>query len=121
VVWTKGFSARRLDRLRDTAEEKAGLQPWKRDWLRHSYVTYLYAQTSNENYVAQQAGNTATVVHRHYRALATRTDAGAYFSIRATVLPGAEGETFGKVSEQRRLSRSFFLFGVNKKRLLSRT
>ena len=74
---------RRLDRLRTIVEKKAELFPWKKGWLGHSFCLYLYAQTSNEGYVSRQAGNSPAIIHQHYKALATETEAEAYFAIRA--------------------------------------
>ena len=81
--WTKGPSERRLDRLRTIVEKKAELFPWKKVWLRHSYCSYLYTQTSDEGYVSRQAGTSPAIIHQHYKALATEAEAEAYFAVRA--------------------------------------
>ena len=62
-------------------EKKAELLPWKKGWLRDSFCSYLYAQTSDEGYVSRQAGNTPAIIHQHYKALATEAEANAYFAI----------------------------------------
>jgi integrase len=42
-------SKRRLDFLRHKAEEPADLLPWKRNCLRHSFISYALAIEHNEN------------------------------------------------------------------------
>ena len=54
---------------------------WKHNALRHSYITYRAAETNDVPRVALEAGNSPAMIHKHYRALATSTEAKAWFAI----------------------------------------
>lgn len=53
----------------------------KGNGLRHSYCTYHFAMHGNENATAQQAGNSPAMIHSHYKGLATKTEAEAWFAV----------------------------------------
>jgi len=55
--------------------------PWKRNGLRHSYASYRYAITQNENQVAAELGNSPAMVFGHYRQVAKPEQAKAWFAI----------------------------------------
>jgi integrase len=74
-------SPRSLERIRQRIERAAGLVPWPVNALRHSFISYLFALTHDENKVAAMAGNSPEMVHRHYRALVSREEAARYFEI----------------------------------------
>jgi integrase len=59
----------------------AAKMKWKHNALRHSFISYRYAKTDNENLVSSEAGNSATMIHRHYKQLVDKIDAEAWFSI----------------------------------------
>ena len=48
---------------------------WKTNALRHSFVSYRFAQTGDAGRVAGELGNSAAVVHRHYRERVKPADA----------------------------------------------
>jgi integrase len=62
----------------------AAVEPvaWKQNGMRHSFVSYRFSVTANANQTAAEAGNSASIVHRHYRELVKPADAQAYFAIR---------------------------------------
>jgi integrase len=78
------------------ADEAKGIKAekrvqWKANALRHSYASYRFAQTADAGRVAGELGNSAAVVHRHYRELVTPSAAAAWFAVKpespANVLP----------------------------------
>ena len=62
----------------DTAA--AGLK-WKHNGLRHSYASYRFAQIGDAGRVAGELGNSAAIVHRHYRELVSPSEAAAWFAV----------------------------------------
>jgi len=73
-------------RLTLEARAAAGIKEWPVDALRHSFCTYRYALTGEAARTASEAGHDQAVLHKHYRALATKAQAEAYFAI----VPGAQ-------------------------------
>lgn len=73
--------------------------PRKHNGLRHSFCTYHFALHSNENLTAAEAGNSPAMIHAHYRGLATKKEAEAWFAVSPTrpanvVAMQAAGSTF---------------------------
>ncbi|MBU6402525.1 MAG: tyrosine-type recombinase/integrase [Verrucomicrobia bacterium] len=70
---------------------------WKSNALRHSYASYRFALTGDAGRVAGEMGNTAAVVHKHYRELVKPADAERWFAIKpkepANVMPMAAAGT----------------------------
>ena len=63
------------------AYRKALQSTWKNNGARHSFISYLMASKEDAAYVANQAGNSPAMIHKHYKALATKSEAAAYFGI----------------------------------------
>ncbi len=78
LVW-KGGKQTLPSTMRKTAQ-RAGIQ-WKHNGLRHSYASYRFAQTMDAGRVSGEMGNSASVVHRHYRELVTPTAAARWFAL----------------------------------------
>jgi integrase len=62
--------------------ERAGVKR-KTNGLRHSFCSYHFALHSNENLTAQQAGNSPAMIHAHYKGLATKKEAKAWFAAKS--------------------------------------
>ena len=54
---------------------------WKRNGLRHSYISYQLALTKKVHEIAMDAGNSETIIFKNYRELVTEEEARAWFSI----------------------------------------
>ena len=57
---------------------------WKKNALRHSYISYRLAETQNAHKVAIEAGNSESIIFKNYRELVTPEEAKAWFSILPT-------------------------------------
>jgi integrase len=60
----------------------AALDHWPDNGLRHSCASYSLALTGDAVRVAYQLGNSADMIHRHYKALVTKTAAERFFALR---------------------------------------
>jgi len=54
---------------------------WPRNGLRHSYISYRLAIVQNAAQVALEAGNSPTIIFKHYRELVTKEQAEKWFAI----------------------------------------
>lgn len=70
------------------AAEKAGKDPekakkvkWKKNALRHSFISYRVAKTQDVPQVALEAGNSPQIIFQHYRELVQPKEAKAWFAI----------------------------------------
>lgn len=54
---------------------------WKRNGLRHSFISYRLAEIKNVHQVSLEAGNSPQMVFAHYRQLVTETQASEWFDI----------------------------------------
>jgi hypothetical protein len=89
-VWKLGDSKigenkfhKKVDRLRKLAKVAR-----KSNALRHSFCTYHFARYSNENLTAAQAGNSPGMIHSHYKGLATKREARAWFAVKPAKAEG---------------------------------
>lgn len=60
--------------------KECGLK-WKANGLRHSYISYRVAETSNVPEVALEAGNSPQIIFQHYRQLVSREEALKWFAV----------------------------------------
>ena len=59
----------------------AGVE-WKHNGLRHSYASYRFALLPDAGRVAAELGHSPAILHKHYRELANREAAEAWFDVR---------------------------------------
>jgi hypothetical protein len=66
----------------ETAQDE-GWSPflWKHNALRHSFISYRVAQTQSVAQVALEAGNSPSMIFKHYRELVQPKEAKAWFAI----------------------------------------
>lgn len=57
------------------------LEAWPQNALRHSFGSYFFGKTNDENLTAAQMGNSPYVVHAHYKALVREPHITAYWNI----------------------------------------
>lgn len=83
-----------IDRIRDICRT-AGLD-LADNGLRHSFITYRVAETGNVAATSIEAGNSAAIIFRHYRELATKDEASDWFG-----LSPVKVESGAKVEEEK--------------------
>jgi integrase len=84
-----------VNKARQARAEQEGKEPksapkfiWRRNALRHSFISYRVAEIKDVAQVALEAGNSPTMVFRNYRKLVTEGEAVKWFAI----VPPAEEE-----------------------------
>ena len=87
LVWLKSETDRKraedLFSVAQTTTSEAAKVPWKKNALRHSFISYRLAEVEDVAATALQAGNSPGTIHKHYRELGTKSEAKAWFSIAA--------------------------------------
>ena len=78
LIW-KGTHEGFYDAQQTTAAS-AGLK-WRQNALRHSYASYRVAMIADAGRVASELGNSASIVHRHYKELVRPADAQRWFAV----------------------------------------
>lgn len=60
----------------------SGITEWPHNAMRHSFGSYFYAKTKNENQTAAEMGNSPAMVFQHYRAVIRNGEEQKYWEIR---------------------------------------
>jgi integrase len=84
IVWlVQDINADREKRAKATGIDMKdeALFRWKRNALRHSFISYRLAAIKNTAEVALEAGNSPQMIFKHYRQLVTEAEAKKWFSI----------------------------------------
>jgi site-specific recombinase XerD len=69
------------DQLREISSA-SGIKEWPHNAMRHSFGSYFFAKSKNENLTASEMGNSPAMVFQHYRALVKEGDAVEYWLLR---------------------------------------
>ncbi len=77
-VWQRSHSW--LNQAMRKAAKRAGVK-WHRNALRHSFCSYRLAITNDASRVALEAGNSPSMIFRHYSALVTPEAAADWFDV----------------------------------------
>jgi integrase len=65
----------------ETKGHQAIVDPWPHNAIRHSFGSYYYGHTKNENFTAAEMGNSPDVVMKDYRELVDPQSAAKYWNI----------------------------------------
>lgn len=68
------------EKLKQLADETE-ITPWPHNALRHSFGSFFYANTKNENLTAAEMGNTPQVIFKHYRALVKPAEVERFWKV----------------------------------------
>lgn len=82
LIWS-GTSDGFYTQQKETAK-RSGVR-WKANALRHSYASYRFAECADAGRVAGELGNSAAIVHRHYRELVNAEAARRWFALAPAV------------------------------------
>jgi integrase len=77
---------------------------WKRNALRHSFISYRLAIIKDAGQVSLEAGNSAAMVFKHYRQVVTETQAREWFDILPPQAEAAEIIALPKPASPARLA-----------------
>jgi integrase len=73
------------------------LKPWPDNALRHSAISYKLALTADLATVATEAGNSPSMVKKHYDAVVEKPEAETWFAIRPAEVASGKVARFSKV------------------------
>jgi len=65
----------------DKPGRPAVVKEWPHNGLRHSFGSYFFGKTKNENLTSAEMGNSPDVVFKHYRAVVKQPDVERYWQI----------------------------------------
>jgi hypothetical protein len=77
---------------------KARQVKWKKNALRHSFISYRVAETQDVAQVALEAGNSPQIIFEHYRELVRLKEAQAWFAIEPNTVVDVAAQTVVKAA-----------------------